>query len=107
MHRAVRGKCRRESGQAIRAKNRIWRVPLRHEAGEHENFFIAKSRDSESAQRAFQRHRRAAGTSIARPSTPASIAKTSAAQVFSAILELSCVAFSRTPHPVARMHRAV
>jgi hypothetical protein len=41
---------------AIRAKNRFWRAPMRREAGEHENFFIAKTRDSESEQRAFGRH---------------------------------------------------
>jgi len=42
---------------AIRAKNRFWRAAMRREAGEHENFFIAKIRDSESAQRAFGRCR--------------------------------------------------
>jgi hypothetical protein len=41
--------------RAIRAKNRFWRAAMRREAGEHENFFIAKNRDSESAQRAFGR----------------------------------------------------
>jgi hypothetical protein len=35
---------------SIRAKIRPWRAVLRREGGEHENFFIAKSRDSESAQ---------------------------------------------------------
>jgi hypothetical protein len=38
---------------AIRAKNRFWRAAMRRKAGEHENFFIAKNRDSESAQRVF------------------------------------------------------
>jgi hypothetical protein len=42
---------------AIRAKNRFWRAAMRREAGNHENFFIAKNRDSESAQRAFSRPR--------------------------------------------------
>jgi hypothetical protein len=41
---------------AIRAKNRFWRAAMRRKAGERENFFIAKNRDSESAQRAFGRH---------------------------------------------------
>jgi hypothetical protein len=41
--------------QSIRAKNRIWRASMRREAGEHENFFIAKNRDSESAYRAIER----------------------------------------------------
>jgi hypothetical protein len=39
--------------QSIRSKNRFWRATMRREAGEHENFFIAKMRDSESAQRVF------------------------------------------------------
>jgi hypothetical protein len=43
---------------AIRAKIRFWRAPMRREAGEHENFFIAKIRDSESAPDAFHRHQR-------------------------------------------------
>jgi hypothetical protein len=38
---------------AIRAKNRFWRAAMRREAGEHENFLIAKNCDSESAQSAF------------------------------------------------------
>jgi hypothetical protein len=43
-----------ESAAAILAKIRFWRAAMRREAGEHENFFIAKNRDSESAQRAFR-----------------------------------------------------
>jgi hypothetical protein len=49
------GKQHRESASAIRSKNRFWRAPMRREGGGHENFFIAKNRDSESAQRAFNR----------------------------------------------------
>jgi hypothetical protein len=49
---------------AIRSKNRFWRAAMSGEAGEHENFFVAKIRDSESAQRAFDRRRREAMTSI-------------------------------------------
>jgi hypothetical protein len=45
----------RESVDAIRAKIRFWRAMMRREADEHENFFIAKVRDSESAQRDFRR----------------------------------------------------
>jgi hypothetical protein len=41
--------------RAIRAKNRFWRAAMRREAGERENYLIAKIRDSESAQRAFGR----------------------------------------------------
>jgi hypothetical protein len=42
-----------ESAAAILAKIRFWRATMRRKAGEHENFFIAKNRDSESTQRAF------------------------------------------------------
>jgi hypothetical protein len=56
MHRTNQ-KSRRESAVAIRAKNRFWRAAMRREAGQRENFFIAKNRDSESAQRAFSRLR--------------------------------------------------
>jgi hypothetical protein len=45
----------RESVGAIRAKIRFWRATMRREGGEHENFFIAKVGDSESAQCAFRR----------------------------------------------------
>jgi hypothetical protein len=54
MHHTMRKKNRRESAAAIRAKNGIWRATMRREAGEHENFFIAKNRDSESTQQAFR-----------------------------------------------------
>jgi hypothetical protein len=47
------GKPRPESAAAIPAKNLFWRAPMRRKAGEHENFFIAKNCDSESARRAF------------------------------------------------------
>jgi len=55
-------------GAAIRAKNRFWRTAMRREAVDHENFFIAKNRDSESAQQAFGGPRSVAMTSIARHS---------------------------------------
>jgi hypothetical protein len=54
--------------RAIRAENRLWRAAMRREAGGHENFFIAKNRDSESAQRAFGWHRGGAMTSPVRRS---------------------------------------
>jgi hypothetical protein len=47
---------RRESAAAILAKIRFWRAAIRRKAGGHENFFIAKNRDSESTQRAFCWH---------------------------------------------------
>jgi hypothetical protein len=53
MHRATAKIAACESASAIRAKNRFWRAPLSREAGEHENFFIAKTRDSESALSRF------------------------------------------------------
>jgi hypothetical protein len=56
MHRAEE-KSHPESATAILAKTRFWRAAMRREAGEHENFFIAKNCDSESAQRAFNRRR--------------------------------------------------
>jgi hypothetical protein len=58
----------RESAAAIRAKNRFWRAPMRRDAGDSENFFIAKNCDSESTQRAFGRHGRVAMCAM----TPAS-----------------------------------
>jgi hypothetical protein len=58
-------KPRPESAAAIPAKNRFWRAAMRREAGEHENFFVAKNCDSESAQRAFGRLGRVAMTAIA------------------------------------------
>jgi hypothetical protein len=81
---------------AIRSKNRFWRAAMRREAGGHENFFIAKNRDSESAQRTFGRHRRGAMTSFTRRSLNALIAKTSAAQAFHATLTIAGIGFSRT-----------
>jgi hypothetical protein len=39
---------------AIRSKNWFWRAAMRHRRKRHENFFIAKNRDSESAQRAVE-----------------------------------------------------
>jgi hypothetical protein len=56
MHRETENSMR-ESAAAIPAKNRFWRAAMRREARQHENFFIAKNRDSESAQRAFSRLR--------------------------------------------------
>src|SRR5580704_6690466 len=71
--------------RAIRAKNRFWRAPMRREAGEHENFFIAKNRDSESAKRVFGRHSGVATTLATCRATRARITETSAGQAFPAI----------------------
>jgi hypothetical protein len=79
---------------------------MRREAGGHENFFIAKNRDSESAQRTFSRHRRCAMTSFACRSLNTSIAITSAAQAFHATLTIAGIGLSRTIRVAARMvHR--
>jgi hypothetical protein len=56
MHRASRKRLANQRS-AIRAKIRFWRAPMRREVSAHENFFIAKIRDSESAQSAFGRTR--------------------------------------------------
>jgi hypothetical protein len=45
----------RESAAAIPAKNRVWRAAMSRQAVVHENFFIAKKRDSESATTAYCR----------------------------------------------------
>jgi hypothetical protein len=93
--------------RAIRAKNRFWRAPMRREAGGHENFFIAKFRDSESTQPAFRRSPRDAMMSEASRSSNASFAKTPAAQALPATLTNIRVAFWRITRIVASMHRCV
>jgi hypothetical protein len=79
--------------RAIRAKNRFWRAPMRREGGGHENFFIAKTRDSESTQSALWRSPRCAMMSAASRSSNASFAKTPAAQAFPAISTVSVACF--------------
>jgi len=91
--------------RAIRAKIRFWRAPMRREAGEHENFFIAKNRDSESAQHAFDRHRRLATTSNVHRSYDARITEMPAAQAFHAILTIGDVGFARVIRIVAKTCR--
>src|SRR6266576_1105438 len=80
-------------GSAIRAKNRFWRAAMRREANEHENFFIAKNRDSESAQRAFGRLRSVPLMRIVSASSSAQIAEVLTVQVFLAISTNVCVVF--------------
>jgi hypothetical protein len=80
---------------------------MRREAGEHENFFIAKNRDSESAKRVFKRRSRPATTFATCRSMRARITKTSAAQAFPAILIIVGEVFSRAPCIVARMRCGV
>ena len=92
---------------AIRAKNRFWRAPMRHDAVVHENFFIAKNGDSESTQRAFGCRGRVATGAIALTSQHARVTETPAAQGFPSILTNACAAFPRTTRIVARMRCGV
>jgi hypothetical protein len=91
----ARGKSLRESAEAIRAKNWFWRAAMSPEAGEHENFFIAKNRDSGSAKRAFNRHSQGVMTSATRRSSNARMIETTAAQAFPAISAIVDVVFPR------------
>jgi len=50
---AMRKNRRRRIDDSDSAKNRFWRATIRPEAGEDENFFVAKNRDSESTQPPF------------------------------------------------------
>lgn len=103
----VRGRDEHFSPRISRArfaqKTGFWRAPMRREAGEHENFFIAKIRDSESAQRAFHRPRCCATTSRAHRSLNARLTKTPAAQALLAILTIAGVGFARVIRIVERM----
>jgi hypothetical protein len=65
----------RESAAAIRAKNPLWRAQMRRDAGDRENFFIAKNGDSESTTRAFGRHRRVAKAATMSASRDAELQK--------------------------------
>src|SRR6202011_4347810 len=68
------------------------------------SFFVAKSRDSESAQRRLSRHRSVAPTSIACRSFVMRSAKTPAASAFLSISTTKCVAFSRVARIVVPIH---
>src|SRR5258708_38559137 len=63
---------------------------MRREAGEHENFFVAKIRDSESAPDAFHRHQCLAPTSRQHRSLNARLTKIPVAQAIPAILTFVC-----------------
>jgi hypothetical protein len=93
MHRPRRQLSVPNQRRAIRAKNRFWRAPMRREAGGHENFFIAKIRDSESTQPAFRRSLRCEMMSAASRSSNAPFAKTPAAQAFPAISTVAVTHF--------------
>jgi len=78
---------------------------MRREAGEHENFFIAKDRDSESAKRPFDPHRWRAATANAYRSYNARITKMPAAHQFYAILTIDGIGFARFIRIVAQLRR--
>jgi hypothetical protein len=75
---------------------------MTREAGEHENFFIAKICDSESAQRVFDPHRHGAMMWRARHRSMTRITKTSVAQAFPAILIIAGEGFRRLVGIVVR-----
>jgi hypothetical protein len=76
---------------------------MRREAGEHENFFIAKSRDSESARRSFARLRSIATTSVRHRLHDAIVWERPEAQAFSAISTNPGASFSRRLRIAASM----
>jgi hypothetical protein len=80
---------------------------MRREAVDHENFFVAKNRDSESTQRAFSRPRSVAMTSTPRRPFNESMTKMPAAQGLLAILTVAGVGFSAPSRLAARMHPGV
>ena len=76
--------------RAIRAKIRFRRASMRREAGERENFFIAKSHDSESAPGAFSpTSRRSAASRVHRPLN-VRLTKIPVVQAIPAILISAC-----------------
>jgi len=75
---------------------------MRREAGELENFFIAKNRDSESVRHAFSRHRPVASMCAVSLSLNARMSKTHVAQVFLAKSSIMRVAFSCASRIVVR-----
>ncbi|HXL14205.1 MAG TPA: hypothetical protein VN941_09640 [Bradyrhizobium sp.] len=75
---------------------------MRREAGELENFFIAKNRDSESARRLFNRHRPVASMRAMSLSSNLYTSKATVAQVFLAKSPIMRVAFSCASRIVVR-----
>jgi len=75
---------------------------MRHEGAKHENFFIAKHRDSESAQSAFSYPAWTSKTSSKRASLKCSITKSAALQAHLAKLSDAASAFSRLICTAAR-----
>jgi hypothetical protein len=94
-----------ESVAPIRAKRRLRRVVVRACAVKHENFLIAKIRDSESARCASRAARRASARSIASIAQHVRIKEMPAAQGFPAILTFADLDAARTFCIDARMSR--
>ena len=80
------GKRASESAIAIRRKSSFWRASARLQRCDHENFFVAKPCDSESARTTFRRRRCVDATPIARRSSSSQIQKCATVQAISAIL---------------------
>ena len=81
--------------RAIRSRIRFWRATMRREAGERENFFVAKVRDSESARSTFHRPRRRATMSRTHRASDAWLTKTLKAQAIPAKSTIDARGFSR------------
>jgi hypothetical protein len=80
---------------------------MRREAGERENFFVAKVRDSESARSAFHRCGRRATMPRAHHASNARLTKTLEAQAIPAKSAIDARGFSRAIGVVMRMLRRV
>jgi hypothetical protein len=77
-----RAKSPRISRNRFRAKIRVWRAPMRREGVGRENFYIAKTRDSESVRAVFEHIFRYSATPIAQRSLMLRIEEIAAAQAF-------------------------
>jgi hypothetical protein len=60
---------------AIRPENRFWLTVATDKSVKHENFFVAKTCDSESAHAAFRRRRRLAHDALAQIPLPRDLRK--------------------------------
>ena len=90
-----KNRCCESARRRFAQKARFWRTAMRREAGDQENFFIAKNRDSEFAQQAFGGPRSAAVRSTARHACKVND-ENPAAQGLLAILTAGGIDFSRT-----------
>jgi hypothetical protein len=80
---------------------------MSREAGKHENFFIAKNCDSESARRALGQLRAAPLMRVASVSSNMRMSEVRSAQVFLAKYTIVCVACFRAVGIVTRVSRFV